>query len=58
MSSSDLLVSGLTEEPWLSVAQNIQRGAINLNKRIGELLDLARGEIGMLKTQSPNGWIS
>jgi PAS domain S-box-containing protein len=49
MSSSDLLVSGLTEEPWLSVAQNIQRGAINLNRRIGELLDLARGEIGMLK---------
>ncbi len=49
MSSSDLLVSSLTEEPWLSVAQNIQRGAINLNRRIGELLDLARGEIGMLK---------
>ncbi len=49
MSSSDLLVSGLTEEPWLSVAQNIQRGAINLNQRIGELLDLARGEIGMLR---------
>jgi PAS domain S-box-containing protein len=49
MSSSDLLVSGLKEEPWLSVAQNIQRGAINLNKRIGELLDLARGEIGMLR---------
>jgi len=49
MSSSDLLVSGLTEEPWLSVAQNIQRGAINLNRRIGELLDLARGEIGMLR---------
>jgi two-component system, OmpR family, aerobic respiration control sensor histidine kinase ArcB len=52
MSSSDLLVSGLTEEPWLSVAQNIQRGAINLNKRIGELLDLARGEIGMLRLNS------
>jgi PAS domain S-box-containing protein len=49
MSSSDLLVSGLKEEPWLSVAQNIQRGAINLNRRIGELLDLARGEIGMLR---------
>ena len=49
MSSSVLLVSSLTEEPWLSVAQNIQRGAINLNRRIGELLDLARGEIGMLK---------
>jgi signal transduction histidine kinase len=49
MSSSDLLVSELKEEPWHSVAQNIQRGAINLNKRIGELLDLARGEIGMLR---------
>lgn len=49
MSSSDLLVSGIREEPWLSVAQNIQRGATNLNKRIGELLDLARGEIGMLR---------
>ena len=49
MSSSDLLVSELKEEPWRSVAQNIQRGAINLNKRIGELLDLARGEIGMLR---------
>ncbi len=49
MSSSDLLVSGIREEPWLSVAQNIQRGAINLNRRIGELLDLARGEIGMLR---------
>ncbi|MDD5288908.1 MAG: PAS domain S-box protein, partial [Dehalococcoidales bacterium] len=52
MSSSDLLVSGLKEEPWRSVAQNIQRGAINLNKRIGELLDLARGEIGMLRLNS------
>jgi PAS domain S-box-containing protein len=49
MSSSELLVSGIREEPWLSVAKNIQRGAVNLNKRIGELLDLARGEIGMLR---------
>jgi len=49
MSSSELLVSGLKEEPWLSVAQNIHRGAANLNRRIDELLDLARGEIGMLK---------
>ncbi len=49
MSSSELLVSGLKEEPWLSVAQNIQRGAANLNRRIDELLDLARGEIGLLR---------
>jgi signal transduction histidine kinase len=49
MSSSELLVSGLKEEPWLSVAKNILRGAVNLNRRIDELLDLARGEIGMLR---------
>lgn len=49
MSSSELLVSGLRDEPWLSVARNIHRGAANLNRRIDELLDLARGEIGMLR---------
>jgi PAS domain S-box-containing protein len=49
MSSSELLVSELKEEPWLSVAKNILRGAGNLNRRIGDLLDLARGEIGTLK---------
>ena len=49
MSSSELLVGGLKEEPWLSVARNIHRGAGNLNRRIDELLDLARGEIGMLR---------
>lgn len=49
MSSSELLVGGLAEEPWLSVAKNIQRGAANLNRRIDELLDLARGEVGMLR---------
>lgn len=32
MSSSELLASGLHEEPWVSVAQNIQRGAANLNR--------------------------
>jgi signal transduction histidine kinase len=32
----------------LSLARNIEQGASNLNNRIDELLDLARGEIGML----------
>jgi len=48
MASSELLASERQEEPWLSLAQNIYRGASNLNERIGELLDLARGEVGML----------
>jgi signal transduction histidine kinase len=52
MSSSELLVGGLKEEPWLSVARNIHRGAGNLNRRIDELLDLARGEIGLLRLRA------
>ena len=53
--SSQTLVSQLQEgpllslEPLLRLATNISRGASNLNSRIDELLDLARGEMGMLK---------
>ncbi len=49
LSSSDLLLSELKEEPWHSIALNIHRGASNLSNRIDELLDLARVEVGMLK---------
>ncbi|AAW40470.1 PAS domain-containing sensor histidine kinase [Dehalococcoides mccartyi] len=49
MAASDTLSSGLKQEPWLNLAQNINKGAFNLNKRIDELLDLARGEIGVLQ---------
>ena len=49
MASSELLVEELKEEPGLGLAKNIKRGAANLNKRIDELLDLARSEIGMLR---------
>ncbi|MEE8374202.1 MAG: ATP-binding protein, partial [Dehalococcoidia bacterium] len=49
LASSDLLISQLSEEPLLGLAQNINRSAANLDSRIGELLDLARGEIGMLE---------
>jgi len=51
IASSDMMVDSLKDEPWLSMARNISRGANNLNRRIDELLDLARGEIGMLKLQ-------
>jgi PAS domain S-box-containing protein len=47
--SSELLADELHEEPWASIAKNIHRGAINLNNRIDELLDLARVEIGTLQ---------
>lgn len=49
LSSSELLYSELHEEPWMSIAENILRGATNLSNRIDELLDLAKVEIGTLK---------
>ncbi len=49
LSSSELLYSELREEPWMSIAENIHRGAQNLSRRIDELLDLARVEIGTLQ---------
>jgi PAS domain S-box-containing protein len=47
--SSELLVSELHDEPMLRLAKSINRSASNLDKRIDELLDLARSEIGMLQ---------
>jgi signal transduction histidine kinase len=49
MAASDLLISESPSEPILSLARRIERGACNLEKIIDELLDLARGEMGMLK---------
>ena len=49
LASSELLVTELSEEPWLSIARNIHRGALNLSKRIDELLDVAKVEIGTLQ---------
>ncbi len=47
--SSQVLASELKDETLLRLARNISRGASNLNSRIDELLDLAKGEIGMLQ---------
>jgi signal transduction histidine kinase len=49
MASSELLVEELTEEPLLGLARNVHRGAENMNRRVDEMLDLARGEVGMLR---------
>lgn len=49
LASSELLLEELKEKPLLGFVQNIYRGASNLNQRIDELLDLAKGEIGMLQ---------
>ena len=49
MASSELLIEELTEEPLLGLAKNVYRGAENMNRRVDELLDMARGEVGILK---------
>jgi signal transduction histidine kinase len=49
MTASDYLATTLEKEPLLSFAKNVNLGAHNLNRRINELLDLARGEVGMLE---------
>lgn len=49
LASSELLLEEIKEGgPLWELAQNINLGAYNLNQRIDELLDLARGEVGML----------
>lgn len=49
LASVDSLLSELDEERLISLARNISQGANSLNSRIDELLDLARGEIGILE---------
>ncbi|MFC1916031.1 ATP-binding protein [Chloroflexota bacterium] len=50
--ASELLLEELKEEPALGLVRSINNGAYNLNQRIDELLDLARGEVGMLNLSS------
>ena len=49
--SSELLCEELKEEPYLRLAKNINRAVISLNSRIDELMDLAKGEMGMINLQ-------
>lgn len=49
LGSSEMLVNLAQEEPLISLSRNVQSGAIKLRKRIDQLLDLAKGEVGLLK---------
>lgn len=48
LASIDTLTGELQDERSLKLARNIAQGASALDKRVDELLDLARGEVGML----------
>ncbi len=49
LTSSDSLIGELEDTHQLNLAQNIVKGAANLSNRIDELLDLAKGEVGILE---------
>jgi len=51
LAASELLLEEVKDERILGLVQSIDRSASNLNQRIDELLDLARGELDMLKLQ-------
>ena len=49
LASSELLLHQTKDATMLGLAQNINQGATNLDRRIDELLDLAKGEVGTLR---------
>lgn len=49
IASGEVLLELLDNEDELRLAGNIYRGALNLERRINDLLDFARGEMGVLK---------
>lgn len=49
IAASELLLEELKEEHLVHLAGSIQRSAVTMNRRIDALLDLAKGELGILK---------
>ena len=49
LASCELLLEELNDESLLPLVKNISNGASNLNKIIDELLDMVKGEIGILQ---------
>jgi PAS domain S-box-containing protein len=49
IASTELLSDMSKDEPWLELTENIHWSSTTLQKRIDDLLDLSKGEMGMLK---------
>jgi len=49
IASVELLVDEKFEEPFNRLMENINRSSFDLNKRINELLEISRGEMGILR---------
>lgn len=52
LASGEILESEIHQEALVSLVKNIRLSSFNLENRINELLDLARGEIGTLNIES------
>jgi PAS domain S-box-containing protein len=48
LGTSEILAHELQEEPYSSYAKNLYQGSCQLDSRVDELLDIAKGEIGIL----------
>ncbi|WP_158513469.1 sensor histidine kinase [Dehalogenimonas formicexedens] len=55
LASAELFVDELNGDPRVELAKNIYRAAQNLDRRTDELLDVARGEVGMLTISPASG---
>ncbi|QNT76353.1 sensor histidine kinase [Dehalogenimonas etheniformans] len=55
LASAELFVDELSGDPRVELAKNIYRAAQNLDRRTDELLDVARGEVGMLTISPVSG---
>lgn len=51
LAAVELLLEEIKDKRLTKLVQSIDRSALNLNRRIDELLDLARGEIDMLQLE-------
>lgn len=51
LASTELFVDELKGDPRLGLAENIYQAAKNLDRRTDELLDVSRGEIGILEVK-------
>ena len=51
IASSEVISKELKERKMKRLASNVYRGALNLNNRIEEMLDLARGELDLLSLE-------
>lgn len=52
LASAELLLEGMKTEPWTRLAANIYRGALDMNDRLDDLVDIARGEVGSLRLRN------